>query len=204
MKILCVSDTVMPQLENAANLRRRFADVEMVISCGDLPVAYLDFITTIIGAPLFYVRGNHDERYEETPPGGIDLHGEVVTYRGLRLVGLEGCIRYNKSKIQYTQGQMHRHVLKLAPKLRYQRWREGYGADIFVAHSPAKGIHDADDYPHQGFDSFLNFLRWYRPRYMFHGHVHTWDRRTVTETQYHDTLIMNINPFTLLEVEPQN
>ncbi|PJF26734.1 MAG: metallophosphoesterase, partial [Phototrophicales bacterium] len=55
---------------------------------------------------------------------------------------------------------------------------------------------------HNGFPSFLRFLDWYRPRYMIHGHVHTYDRRNTTRTEYNDTIIMNINPVTVLEIEP--
>ena len=113
VKILCVSDTEMPQLHNAVNLRRQYSDIDMIISCGDMPPGYLDFITSIIGVPLFYVRGNHDERYDEEPPGGIDLHRTVVEFRGLTLAGLEGSIRYNNGDIQYTQFQMQRMVLGL-------------------------------------------------------------------------------------------
>ncbi len=202
MKILFVSDTVMPQLESAANLRRRYHDVEVVVSCGDMPVAYLDFITTVLNVPLLYVRGNHDEMYEQEPPGGINLHNRIFEYRGLTFVGLEGSIDYNRGAIQYTQGQMRRLVLGLAPRLRYRRWRYYYGVDIFVAHSPPRGIHDAEDLPHQGFEAFLRFIKWYRPRYMVHGHVHTWDRRKTTRTRYLETEIININPYTLLDVMP--
>jgi Icc-related predicted phosphoesterase len=76
------------------------------------------------------------------------------------------------------------------------------GVDVLVTHNPAKGIHDLEDRPHHGFGAFLKFMEWYRPRYMVHGHVHTYDNRMVTETQYLDTCVMNINPSTLLEVEP--
>lgn len=203
MKILCISDTEMPQLENATNLRRRYNDIDCIISCGDMPVTYLDFITTIAAVPLFYVRGNHDEHYEERPPGGINLHENVVEFQGLTFAGLEGSIRYNKGKIQYTQGEMHRKVVGFGPRLMFHRIRHGHGVDIFVTHSPARGIHDGEDFPHRGFDSFLNYMKWYRPRYMIHGHVHTWDRRQTTRTDYEDTHIININPFTVLEIEPE-
>ncbi|MGB1287404.1 MAG: hypothetical protein ACPG7F_12775 [Aggregatilineales bacterium] len=74
-----------------------------------------------------------------------------------------------------------------------------------MAHSPARGIHDIeDDYPHRGFDAFLNVMKWYRPRYMLHGHVHTWDRRKTVSSTYEDTCVMNINPYTILEIEPVN
>jgi len=202
VKLLAVSDTVMPQMENAAHLRRRYHDVTLLVSCGDLPSAYLEFITSVLNIPLAYVRGNHDARYDEHPPGGDDLHKRMRIYGGLSFFGLEGCIRYSGEPVQYSEQEMFRMVLSSALRLSLRRLRHGYGMDVLVTHSPARGIHDAQDRPHQGFTSLLRFLRWMRPRYMLHGHVHTYDRRTIVETQFGPTTIMNINPVTLLEIEP--
>ena len=204
MKILCVSDTEMPQLHNAANLRRRYNDIDVIVSCGDMPPNYLDFISSIVGAPLFYVRGNHDEIYDQEPPGGIDLHGQFVEYRGLTMAGLEGSIRYNKGEIQYTQTQMHSKVLGFTPSVLWNRWVRRRGIDLFVTHSPARNIHDGKDHAHRGFDSYLNFMKWFRPRYMLHGHVHTWDRRKTVRTHFESTCVLNINPLTVLELEPSS
>jgi uncharacterized protein len=201
MKILCVSDTVMPQMESAANLRRRYNDIDLVISCGDMSSAYLEFIISVLNVPLFYVRGNHDEGYDERPPGGEDLHRRIMKYKGLTFAGLEGSIRYNEGKIQYTEMEMLGMVMRMGPQLYMQRRLQGTGVDIFVTHAPPRGIHDQPDLTHTGFDAFLKFMRWYRPRYMLHGHVHTYDRRNITQTQYFETLVMNINPVTVLEVE---
>ena len=201
VKILCVSDTEMPQLLNTDNLRRQYGDVDMIVSCGDMSSGYLDFISTIISVPMFYVRGNHDKMYDEEPPGGIDLHRQVVRCRGLTLAGLEGSIRYNGDGVQYTQWQMGRMAARLGARIAWHRLRGG-GIDLFVTHSPARGIHDGRDYAHQGFGSFLNFMKRHRPRYMLHGHVHTWDRRRTVRTQYEATCVININPFTVLELEP--
>jgi Icc-related predicted phosphoesterase len=191
----------MPQMENVANLRRRYSDIDLVISCGDLPAVYLELITSVLNVPLFYVRGNHDERYRETPPGGEDLHGRLITYHGVSFVGLEGSIRYNDGEVQYSDAEMLRMVIGLGPQLKLRQLRYGYGVDVLVTHSPAKGIHDAPDLPHNGLHALLKFMEWYRPRYMLHGHVHTYDRRDVTDTQYHDTRVLNINPVMLLEIE---
>ena len=204
MKILCVSDIEAPQLHSAVNLRRQYSDIDLIVSCGDMPPGYLDFISTIISVPMFYVRGNHDEVYQDDPPGGIDLHGKVVKYKGLTLAGLEGSIRYNAGKIQYTQMQMHWKVLQLGSKVLWNRVMRRQGIDLFVTHSPARDIHDGRDVAHRGFDSFINFLKWHRPRYMLHGHVHTWDRRKVVRTQFKSTCVLNINPFTVLELDPQS
>jgi len=204
VKILCVSDIEAPQLHSAVNLRRQYSDIDLIVSCGDMPPGYLDFISTIISVPMFYVRGNHDEIYKDDPPGGIDLHGKVVEYKGLTLAGLEGSIRYNAGEIQYTQLQMHWKVVQMGTKVLWNRVTGRQGIDLFVTHSPARNIHDGRDFAHRGFDSFINFLKWYRPRYMLHGHVHTWDRRKVVRTQFRSTCVLNINPFTVLELEPQS
>jgi Icc-related predicted phosphoesterase len=198
-----VSDTVVQQLENAAHLRRRYNDVDLIVSCGDMPATYLEFITSVLNVPLYYVRGNHDESYKERPPGGEDLHRRLRTYNGISYFGIEGSIRYNNGDVQYTQAEMSNMVLKAWFPLLLRRISHKRGVDIFVTHAPAYGIHDQDDLPHKGIKAFLRFMRWYRPRYMLHGHVHTYDRRTQTETAYIDTCIMNINPVTLLEIEPE-
>ncbi|MFN8374602.1 MAG: metallophosphoesterase [Anaerolineae bacterium] len=203
VKILCISDTVMPQMESVANLRRRYADVELVVSCGDLPATYLDLVTSVLNVPLFYVRGNHDERYRDDPPGGENLHGRIVTHKGISFAGLEGSIRYNDGDIQFTDGDMLRVVVGMGPQLKFRQLRNGYGVDVLVTHAPPKGIHDLPDLPHNGLSAFLRFMEWYRPRYLIHGHVHTYDRRDVVKTQYQDTTVLNINPVTVLDIEAQ-
>lgn len=192
----------MPQLESAANLRRRYSEVELVVSCGDMPPVYLEFIVSVLNVPLFYVRGNHDEIYNQSPPGGDDLHRRIVEYGGLTFAGLEGSMNYNQGPIQYTEAQMMTMVLKKGPRLMFRRWRHGYGIDVLITHSPPYGIHDGSDLPHMGFKAMLRFLEWYRPRYMLHGHVHTYDRRKKIRTQYKDTCIVNVNPMTVLDIEP--
>jgi Icc-related predicted phosphoesterase len=203
VKILCVSDTVVQQLENAAHLRRRYHDIELIVSCGDMPSAYLEFITSVLNVPLFYVRGNHDEHYTQKPPGGENLHRRFLTYNGISFYGIEGSMRYNQGAIQYSNGEISRMVSLPGPRLMYRRCRYPRAVDIFVTHAPPLGIHDMPDLTHTGFKSFLKFMKLYRPRYMLHGHVHTWDRRSTVETQYLDTCIMNINPVTVLEIEPE-
>ncbi len=204
MKILAVSDNVLPQMESARFLRETYTDIDLIISCGDMPAAYLEYIVSVLSVPLFYVRGNHDESYDQEPPGGEDLQGRVTTYRGLRFAGLEGSIRYNEGMPQYTESQMAGMVLGYAPKLLPRRMREGYAVDILVTHSPPLHIHDQTDRAHRGFRSLLWFMQWYRPRYLLHGHVDTWDRRRTTVTQYKQTEVININPVKVLTIDERS
>ena len=111
-------------------------------------------------------------------------------------------MRYNDAPIQYYESDMLRMVVGAGLRLGVRRWRYHHAVDVLVTHSPARGIHDLPDLPHTGFNALLRFMRWYRPRYMLHGHVHIWDRRVTTQTQYLDTCIMNINPVTVMEIEP--
>ncbi|MCB0098855.1 MAG: hypothetical protein KDE46_24140, partial [Caldilineaceae bacterium] len=74
--------------------------------------------------------------------------------------------------------------------------------DVLVAHSPPRGIHDEEDRAHQGFESFLTFMRWFKPRYLLHGHIHIYRQDTVTQTSYHETEVINVYPYRILELEP--
>lgn len=200
MKILCVSDTVVPQLENAAQLRRRYHDVEVVVSCGDLPAAYLEYMTSVLSVPLFYVRGNHDIGYGERPPGGDDLHMNYATFHGVTFYGFEGSLKYNNSPIQYSQSEMQMMTWRSIASLMPRRFGGRRAVDVLVTHAPPRGIHDRPDLPHNGFESYLTFMRIIKPRFLLHGHTHTWDNRDTVVTQFEDTCVMNINPVTVLEV----
>ncbi len=202
MKILTVSDNVLAQLENADNLTNVYGEAEMLISCGDLPAAYLEYITSTLNLPLLFVRGNHDLFYKEDYPGGEDLNGKVIRFRGLSFAGLEGCIRYNTDPIQYTDTEMFLKVLSLWPKMLMHRLRTGRNIDIMVTHSPPQGIHDLPDRAHHGFKAFRLLIRLYRPRYLIHGHVDTYDSRRPTHTTFAGTEVININPVKLLRIEP--
>jgi Icc-related predicted phosphoesterase len=202
MKILAVSDNVLSQLENADNLANVYGAAEILISCGDLPAHYLEYITSTMNLPLLYVRGNHDLYYKPEYPGGENLHGKVFNFRGFTFAGLEGCIRYNDEALQYSDTQMLFMVLGLAPKVLFHRLRTGRNIDIMVTHSPPRDIHDLPDRAHRGFKALRLLIRLYRPHYLIHGHVDTYDSRRPTRTQFAGTEIININPVKLLTVEP--
>jgi Icc-related predicted phosphoesterase len=189
-------------MEEAASLRARFHDVELVISCGDMPAPYLEYIVEILNVPLFFVRGNHDLDYGEGRPGGDNLHKRVVEYRGLVFAGLEGSARYNQGDVQYTQTEMAFMFYQMTPEL-LMRQARGQMIDVFVTHSPPWGIHDIPtDKAHQGFKPFLRMIQWFRPRYMVHGHVDVLDNRKTTVTKVGACQVININPVRVLTIDP--
>jgi Icc-related predicted phosphoesterase len=201
MKILAISDQRLPEMLRQDYLRNTYADVEFLISCGDMEPSYLEFITSALNLPLFFVRGNHDEHYVPGRPGGESLHMNYVNYRGVTMAGLEGCIHYNGKNVQYTETEMSVFALRLLPRMLVNQQTQGYGADYLVTHSPPRHIHDREDPAHRGFKTLLWFMRLAKPRYLIHGHIDVWDRRETIETQYYDTRIININPKRLLVPE---
>ncbi len=208
MKILAVSDTVVDRLYSS-RLKDYFGDVDLVLGCGDLPYEYLEFLASALNIPVLYVPGNHDPAYDDKnslarAEGCENLDKRVMQVKGLTVAGLGGSIRYKPGHAnQYTQLQMYLRAYSFLPALLWTRSRSGRGPDLFIAHSPPRGIHDDDDLPHHGFAAFLNLMRIVRPRYFLHGHTLVYKSNLVSPvTKFGETTIINIYPYRILEVEP--
>ena len=118
---------------------------------------------------LARARAIDEERYKDDEPGGcICVDDEVYIWKGLRIMGLGGCIRYNREDTyQYTEKEMRRR----ARKLWFKAHRAG-GIDLLLTHSPAAGLNDGNDRAHKGFACFNDLLEEYQPKWFVHGHVH--------------------------------
>ena len=157
MKILTLSDEECPALWDFYT-PGRLSGYDLILSCGDLNAKYLSFLVTMARCPVLYVHGNHDVNYDIVPPEGCDcIDDHIVTYNGLRILGLGGCRRYHRGPHQYTDNEMRLRILKLRRKIQ----RLG-GIDIVVTHAPPEGLGDADDIAHWGFESLRELLDKYR------------------------------------------
>lgn len=196
MKILLVADEESPYLWDYYQ-PGRLEGIDLILSCGDLKQEYLEFLVTMTNRPLYYVCGNHDKGYENFPPEGcICLDDQLITFKGLRLLGLGGCMRYNPGPYQYTEKEMAGRIRRLRGKLRRT------GVDIVIAHAPPKGYGDAPDNAHKGFQSFVTLMEEYHPRYLIHGHVHqSYGHGHPRTFQCGDTTVMNAVGWQILEVD---
>ena len=187
MKLLVVSDIESKFIWDHFD-REYFRGVELVISCGDLSAHYLSFLVTMSKAPVLYVRGNHDDKYEQRPPEGcICIEDQIYVYEGVRILGLGGSMRYKPGNNQYTEKEMQHRV----NRLRFQLFRRR-GFDILLTHSPALGVNDGDDLPHKGFACFCTLMDKYKPKYFIHGHVHaTYGRKHKRLDLYGETQVIN-------------
>ena len=94
MKILAISDVPSKALWDY-NTREKLEGIDLILSCGDLPKKYLEYLTNFTTVPILYVHGNHDGSYENAEPGGCTcVDDQVFVWNGLRIMGLGGCFRY--------------------------------------------------------------------------------------------------------------
>ena len=52
------------------------------------------------------MHGNHDEKYDRTPPEGcICIDDKIYEFEGLRILGLGGSMRYSGGKYQLQNAE---------------------------------------------------------------------------------------------------
>jgi uncharacterized protein len=217
-RILAVADEVDESLGGEALARLR---PDLVLSAGDLPFDYLEYLVTVLNVPLLYVPGNHDpslrERREEPawppsiqlkdagdpvgPLGCTNVDGQIEDVAGIRVAGLGGSLRYREGPNQYTQKEMRRRARRLRRRATAWGRRGSRGVDVLLTHAPPLGVGDEADPAHRGFEALLELVERLSPKLLVHGHIHPYgeakpDRRLGTTT------VVNVVPFRLLEVEP--
>ena len=167
MRLLAVGDIPSPYYYEhyTPGMLDRF---DLILACGDLEQTYLEFLATLAHCPVVYVRGNHDDSFKKSPPGGcICAEDRIVVCRGVRILGLGGSYRYRPGLNMYTERQMRWRIGRL-----YFQLRKYHGFDILLTHAPARHINDLDTLPHRGFQCFAELIDRYGPAYFVHGHIH--------------------------------
>ncbi|BBB46832.1 metallophosphoesterase family protein [Pelolinea submarina] len=205
-KLLAVSDVESQYIYRAVG-GEKFKDLDFIISCGDLPYYYLEYIVSMTNKDLYYVRGNHahkvemsDKHQRTAPEGAIDLHQKILhTQSGISLAGIEGSVLYNYGPHQYSQAQMWQMVFKMVPGLFINYMRESRFLDILVTHAPPWHINDQEDLPHQGIKAFRWFLEVFQPRYHLHGHTHDYLNPGGVMTHFAQTDVINVTGYQIIE-----
>ena len=196
MKILAVSDVESRYFYDFYT-PGKLDEFDLIISCGDLPQAYLEFLVTMARCPLLYVHGNHDESYDEhAPEGCVCIEDTVYVYEDVRILGLGGSHRYREGTHQYSEREMARRILR-----QWYALKKHGGVDILVTHAPARGINDFDSPAHRGFACFLKLLDRWHPRYFLHGHIHkNYGAKIPQRTQHGATTIINACDHCVIEL----
>ena len=200
MRILAIADEESKALWDYFD-KSMLEGIDLIISCGDLDPRYLSFLVTFYSGPVLYVHGNHDGKYEQIPPEGCTcIEDDIFVYKGVRILGLGGSMRYKPGPHQYTEREMKQRVAKLWFKIFFRR-----GFDILVAHAPAYQFNVGRVLQHLGFNIFRTLLERYRPKFFLHGHVHlSYGRNYKRYDKYMDTHIINAYERCVFDFEDEN
>jgi uncharacterized protein len=222
LKVLCISDKVDP-LIYSSNIKKRFTDVDLILSAGDLELDYYGFIVSSLNKPLLFVFGNHNlkrlHNYRKNIPsisetqdnflniqrsyGSVYIGDRVKKIKSLLIAGLGGSQKYNGGPNQYSEFEMTLKIFKLLPALLFNRIFYGRWLDIFITHTPPADLGDCMDKCHKGFKVYRTFLKYFKPRYHLHGHIHLYDINDKREIMYNNTKIINVYGHYILEIEEQ-
>lgn len=187
---------------------------DLVLSCGDLPFDYLEYLVSRLDVPVLYVPGNHDPSLKQPdmtwmplradlpipgPAGCDNIDGRLVEVRGLRIAGLGGSLRYKEGPHQYTQAQMRWRALLLETRIRLKRVRDTRKLDILLTHAPPFGVAEAADPAHVGFVAFNRLINNFHPLLHVHGHVHPYGKY-IPERRIGSTRVVNVIPHRMIEI----
>ncbi len=177
--------------------RSVFRGVDVILSCGDLKASYLSFLTTMVAAPLYYVRGNHDAAYLQKPPEGCEnLENNMAEVKGIRFLGFGGCNSTSPKPFHYSEREVNRQIVRRMPQICLYG-----GFDVLVTHTPAAGLGDGEDAFHQGFSSYRMLLSQFAPLYHFHGHQHLNYGSQKATVQFGPTTVINCYGYRLIDIE---
>jgi Icc-related predicted phosphoesterase len=194
-----VSDEETLRRYPVEEIKNKFKDIDLIISCGDLSNDYLDFLFTALNKKLVYVNGNHVYNEEHDISFCVNLdQGKYSKVLGLGIVGFDGSPIYAMGrKYQYSEKEVFWQVFFAMLKLRCTFKKP----QIVISHTPLSGIHEGKDPMHKGFKNYLKFLKWFKPKLWLHGHVHLRNQYEEQVTYLGKTKIINVFGYKIVELE---
>jgi hypothetical protein len=203
LRLLALSDEPDPTLDSPA-VRNALEPIDLIVGCGDLRADYLTFVADAFHrVPLVYVRGNHDtgEAWaigERTTRPEAIADGRLRIEAGLPILGFSGSPVYNRpSPVQVSGLRMWLHALRGALTSLGRR------PLLVISHAPPRGLNDADDVTHRGFDALRWLIDVLRPPLWLHGHTALVRRGLDSRSVSRDgTLLYNCTGSTLVELVP--
>jgi len=214
VRVLVIADEEAPDLHPQA---LRALAPQLVLSAGDLPWHYVEYVASSVDAPVVFVPGNHDPSIERVrksrngtytadglpcdgprPHGAVNADGRVVEAAGLRIAGLGGCVRYKPGPHQYTQRQYVGRARRLL-----RRASVGGPVDVVLSHAPPLGLGDGDDKPHEGIAALHLVLERLEPSWHLHGHIHPYGQQ-MSDRRVGPTTVRNVIPWKVFDVEAKS
>jgi hypothetical protein len=197
-RFLAVSDERVGTLDEVRN-REALMPLDAILGCGDLEPDYVGFLADAFGAPLLYVRGNHDRDagwgvHSAFLPDPLDSRTELI--EGIAIAGFSwpGKDR-GRAERDGTAAWWQAVSAVARAKLGGRR------PDIENSHVPPRGHREApdDEYP-RGFSAYHWLCRTLDPRLWLHGHT-TAASTTSWRTTWGTTTLVTVTGGVLIEIE---
>ena len=185
MNIMAISDHGLK--EGFAN-RIYENNIDLIITCGDFSIFGLAQLREITDIPKIGVYGNHCTRGYMEEHGIFNLHLKQFEFMGLSFGGFEGSVRYKADPYAVMWTQEEADIL--VPQMPI--------VDIIVTHCPPRGINDASDLPHTGFNALRDYLITNTPKAWFHGHTYPSAESLVTS--FNETRIIYTDPEIIVQI----
>ena len=174
IRLLAVSDVVDPAIEHAVN-REALGRIDAIVGCGDLEPSYLGFLADAFGAPVVYVRGNHDRggHWAETlvhAPHPL-RSGQPIDVGGITIVPFEWP-GLGHDEAMRDEWRAWLDVIRAAVGLLRRRLGGRSAPVLVVSHAPPRGVGDAAADPyHVGYGAYRWLLERLKPPLWLHGHT---------------------------------
>lgn len=155
MKVLHYSDHPDKRFSELYN------ECDLLITTGDL--SYFDFPglqEKQMKKRAFGVYGNHDSGQYMEELGIVNLHLNVVQFKGLLWGGFQGCLRYKEGEMQYSEMEAE----LFAERFPY--------VDILLLHAPPLHLLDDRDPVHVGSPAIRRYVEEKQPKFIFCGHLY--------------------------------
>lgn len=142
------------------------------------------------GVPAFGIPGNHDDAdvYQGLPIQ--NLHGRAISFNGLRIGGLGGCLQYKSDPFLFTEREYAAILAQMPP------------VDVFISHCPPAGVPGTDPPEggfwgkikdrfrprefygaHEGSGALRQYILKKQPKLLFYGHLHREGGHLIGATQ---------------------
>lgn len=166
LKALIITDThssLMKYWVDQIPDKEKLRTIDVVLVLGDvtgLDILDVEKLITENNLPCFGIPGNHDENWDPYKGTHIqNLHGKVIFFKGIRIGGMGGSIRYKDSDNPLLTDEEASGILE-----------QMEGCDILLTHDGVK--HPEKDFAHSGLAGISEYLEKWKVPYHFYGHFH--------------------------------